>query len=80
MSDPGLRSEFIAWQQAERFYPPRFVAHANITDIERSLQLDRARIKEQLQRARHPRHIRMLKAALREVERRLHSTDTKTPI
>lgn len=71
MSDPSLRSEFIAWQQAERFYPPRFVAHANMTDVERSLQLDRARIKEQLLRARHPRYVKMLKTALQDIEQRL---------
>lgn len=71
VADPGLKSEFIAMQQAERFYPPRFVAHANVTDTVRSLQLDRARIREQLLKAHHPRYISMLKAALRDVERQL---------
>lgn len=79
MADPGLKSEFIAWQQAERFYPPRFVAHAHVTDVERSLQLDKARIKEQLQRAYHPQHVKMLRAALRDIERRLLPTNTKGP-
>lgn len=66
MADPGLKSKFVEMQQHDRFNPAR--QERQVDNYELSYQLDVARITEQLQRAVHPRHRKVLKRALKELE------------
>lgn len=70
MGDPGLKSKFVEMQQQDRFaVSPR--REAVISDYELGHRLDVARLTEQLQRAVHPRHKRILRRALKDAIARL---------
>lgn len=70
MGDPGLRSEFIAQQQEERFSPAIDLGDRLISNYERSAMLDIARLTRLLVMARTDAQRQTLRAALSDASDR----------
>jgi exonuclease I len=72
MTDPGLHSKFIEMQQEEvkTSIFGRFV-DASARERCESLRQSRSRILEQLRAVKHPKRVKALKKALKEIEKGL---------